>query len=271
MSNNGPVKENKKSWTYYFSVNRLKINEKGYFKYWFLLWNFVVSIIYKTIQNPKFIFSFLVIMLISSAGIWAPWLYSLDLSPVCNTIIPHGSSIRKVSGEVVDSAQIRAAVNVVCAFLSSQEIFLIQNFSLFMFNLGLLGGIAAEFFINKKNDLAINERNQSKENISIDSKDNRVKEYGAFFLWILAFILSFFALKNPTGESPQVIWGGVISIFLWIFTNAGRKEYEVEDVHPSNILGGEVVELEKLQGEGLEDIPETQIINEVKLNGKGLE
>lgn len=181
MSNNGPVKENKKSWTYYFSVNRLKINEKGYFKYWFLLWNFVVSIIYKTIQNPKFIFSFLVIMLISSAGIWAPWLYSLDLSPVCNTIIPHGSSIRKVSGEVVDSAQIRAAVNVVCAFLSSQEIFLIQNFSLFMFNLGLLGGIAAEFFINKKNDLAINERNQSKENISIDSKDNRVKEYGAFF------------------------------------------------------------------------------------------
>ena len=161
---------------YYLSINRLKIDEKGYFKYWFLLWNFLLSVIYEVIQNPKFIFSFLVIMLISSAGIWAPWLYSLDLSPVCETIVPTNAVITTTSGGVIHSDKIVESVNVVCLYISSLDITLFQNFSLFMFNLGLLGGIAAEFFIQKKDDSECEKNISSDDLLTDDGSDSRVKE-----------------------------------------------------------------------------------------------
>lgn len=260
-----------KPWGFYLSVNRLKINEKGYFTHWFLLWNFLVSVIYETIRNPKFIFSFLVIMVISSAGIWAPWLYKIDLSPVCNTIVPSNAVISVSSGKNIPAEDIRASVNIVCSFTSSQKITLIQNFSLFMFNLGLLGGIAAEFFIQKKNSSVCEDGNEQSETTNDKQSDDRIKEYGAFFLWVIAFILSFFALKNPTGASPEVIWGGVLSIMLWVFTNLRKKEYKVNDMDPSNAVGGKDVDPSKLKGEGLSD--EVNIVNNtaLTLNGEGLE
>lgn len=255
---------------YYLSINRLKIDEKGYFKYWFLLWNFLLSVIYEVIQNPKFIFSFLVIMLISSAGIWAPWLYSLDLSPVCETIVPKNAIITTTSGGIIHSDKIVESVNVVCLYISSLDITLFQNFSLFMFNLGLLGGIAAEFFIQKKDNSECEKNISSDDLLTDDGSDSRVKEYAAFFLWVVAFILSFFALKNPTDDSPQVFWGGVLSIFLWIFTNIRKKEYIVK-TDANNIVGGIVLDRDKLQGMGLDKAaisPERPV---TQLNGDGLE
>ncbi|ELY4034037.1 hypothetical protein ACI1AH_002772 [Cronobacter sakazakii] len=259
-----------KPWGFYFSVNRLKINEKGYFKHWFLLWNFLVCVIYETIRNPKFIFSFLVIMVISSAGIWAPWLYKIDLSPVCNTIIPSDAVINISSGKKILAEDIRASVSIVCSFTSSQKITLIQNFSLFMFNLGLLGGIAAEFFIQKKNSSECEGDNEQSGTMKDNQSDDRIKEYGGFFLWVIAFILSFFALKNPTGASLEVIWGGGLSIMLWVFTNLRKKEYEVNDMDPSNAVGGKDVDPGKLKGAGLSD--EVNIVNDtaLTLNGEGL-
>jgi len=255
---------------YYLSINRLKIDEKGYFKYWFLLWNFLLSVIYEVIQNPKFIFSFLVIMLISSAGIWAPWLYSLDLSPVCETIVPTNAVITTTSGGVIHSDKIIESVNVVCLYISSLDITLFQNFSLFMFNLGLLGGIAAEFFIQKKDDSECEKNISSDDLLTDDGSDSRVKEYAAFFLWVVAFILSFFALKNPTGDSPQVFWGGVLSIFLWIFTNIRKKEYIVK-TDANNLIGGIVLDSGKLQGMGLDEAAISPEHPVTQLNGDGLE
>ncbi|ORM68447.1 hypothetical protein [Pantoea rwandensis] len=255
---------------YYLSINRLKIDEKGYFKYWFLLWNFLLSVIYEVVQNPKFIFSFLVIMLISSAGIWAPWLYSLDLSPVCETIVPTNTIITTTSGGIIQSDKIVESVNVVCLYISSLDITLFQNFSLFMFNLGLLGGIAAEFFIQKKDSSECEKNIISDDLLNDDGSDSRVKEYAAFFLWVVAFILSFFALKNPTGDSPQVFWGGVLSIFLWIFTNIRKKEYIV-NTDANNLVGGIVLDSDKLQGMGLDEAAISPEHPVTQLNGDGLE
>lgn len=263
-------KKEGKPWSFYFSINRLKINEKGYFKHWFLLWNFLVSVIYETIRNPKFIFSFLVIMIISSAGIWAPWLYKIDLSPVCNTIVPSDAVIGVPSGGNINAEDIRASVIIACSFTSSQEITLIQNFSLFMFNLGLLGGIAAEFFIQKKNSSECEDDTKQGETTKDDKSDDRIKEYGAFFLWVIAFILSFFALKNPTGASPEVIWGCLLSIMLWIFTNLRKKEYKVNDLDPSNAVGGKDVDPNKIKGAGLSDEVNTVSNSALTLNGEGL-
>jgi hypothetical protein len=255
---------------YYLSINRLKIDEKGYFKYWFLLWNFFLSVIYEVIQNPKFIFSFLVIMLISSAGIWAPWLYSLDLSAVCETIVPTNATLTTASRGIIHSNKIVESVDVVCLYISSLEITLFQNFSLFMFNLGLLGGIAAEFFIQKKDNSECEKNISSDDSLTDDGSDGRVKEYAAFFLWVIAFILSFFALKNPTGDSPQVIWGGVLSIFLWIFTNIRKKEYIVK-IDANNFVGGTVLDSDKLQGMGLDEAEISPEHPVTQLNGDGLE
>ncbi|EBH0345249.1 hypothetical protein FJ746_09600 [Salmonella enterica] len=255
---------------YYLSINRLKIDEKGYFKYLFLLWNFFLSVIYEVFQNPKFIFSFLVIMLISSAGIWAPWLYSLDLSPVCETIVPTNAIVTTTSGGIIHSDKIVESVNVVCLYISSLDITLFQNFSLFMFNLGLLGGIAAEFFIQKKDNTECEEKISFNNLETDESSDSRVKEYAGFFLWVVAFILSFFALKNPTGDSPQVFWGGLLSIALWIFTNIRKKEYTVKtDVN--NLIGGMILNSDKLPGTGLEEATNPSNHSVTKLNGDGLE
>ncbi len=256
---------------YYMSINRLKIDEKGYFIYWFLLWNFCITVIYEVIKNPKFIFSFLVIMLISSAGIWAPWLYSLDISPVCETAVPTGSYVTTPSGVIVDSTKIVESVNIVCLYLSSLEITLFQNFSLFMFNLGLLGGIAAEFFIQKKDGFELDDGISSNELTNGKGSDSRVKEYAAFFLWVVAFILSFFALKNPTGDSSQVIWGGVLSIILWVCTNIRKKEYRVGAINSNTFAGGEVLDDSKLQGVGLEETTGSPAPPIKKLNGDGLD
>lgn len=258
------------NWSFYFSINRLKINEKGYFKYWFLLWNFLVSVIYETIKNPKFIFSFLVIMMISSAGIWAPWLYGIDLSPVCNTKVPSSAVIKNPFGGDIYAEEIKGSISIACSFISSQEITLIQNFSLFMFNLGLLGGIASEFFIQKKNNSDCQGDSEVNEFLQDKIKDDRIKEYGAFFLWVIAFILSFFALKNPTGASSEVIWGCFLSIILWVFTNLGKKEYRVNDIDPNNAVGGEEVFFDKLQGDGLSDDVKTLKSSQLPLNGEGL-
>ncbi|QQK71686.1 hypothetical protein HG702_09320 [Pectobacterium versatile] len=264
-------KKERKPLGFYLSINRLKINEKGYFKYWFLLWNFFVSVVYETIKNPKFIFSFLVIMIISSAGIWAPWLYGIDLSSVCNTTVPSDAAIKIVSGEVIHSEKIIDSFSIVCSFTSYQEITLIQNFSLFMFNLGLLGGIAAEFFIQKKSNNECKDSIEKNEATNYEENDDRIKEYGAFFLWIIAFILSFFALTNPTGASPEVILGCFLSIMLWVFTNLRKKEYKVNDVDPNSIVGGKDVALDKLPGIGLSDNVNFLDNSALNLNGEGLE
>lgn len=222
------------------SLLKLKIEEKGYFKYWFLLWNFFISVIYEMFQNPKFIFSFLVIMLISSAGIWAPWAFSIDLSPVCNTVVLSDAKHTIPNSVEVTPDNIKNSVNIPCSYLasSSQEIKLFQNFSVFMFNLGLLGSIAAEFFIQKRKD------------VSGVEDDGRVKEYAGFFIWVITFTLSFYALKNPTGDTFQVILAGFLSIFLWVFTNIRKKEY-IFNGDTAELFGGKDLIDDKLGGEGL--------------------
>lgn len=241
------------------SLLKLKIEEKGYCKHWFLLWNFFLSVVYEMFQNPKFIFSFLVIMLISSAGIWAPWAFSIDLSPVCNTVVLPDAKFTTPNSVELTASSIKDSLRISCSYLasSSQEIKLFQNFSIFMFNLGLLGSIAAEFFIQKRKD------------ISGAEDDGRVKEYAGFFIWVITFTLSFYALKNPTGDTFQVIIAGYLSILLWVFTNIRKKEY-IFQTDPELVLGGKSVIDTELRGEGLPTEAKSVVGQEINLDGEGL-
>lgn len=49
------------------------------FGHWGELFFYIIKVPFLVIKNPKFVFPFLIIMLISSSGVWAPWAFEIDL------------------------------------------------------------------------------------------------------------------------------------------------------------------------------------------------
>jgi len=252
----------------------------GDFYYWSVLRDMAKGVPKKALCNPKFVFSFFIIMSISSAGVWAPWAFEIDLSSVCNTTIgttKETSSVKTYTenntlelgsafvgwGDVKteppspDTQNPQRAVSLSlteslkqsCAHISSLPIILFQGFAIFMFNLGLLGGIAFEFFVGQGP--------KKYEQLDFDElKINKMRtnEFAGFFAWLVAFVLSFYGLKEPTTTSILSILGSFIAISLWICTNYNKTEFKQSPPKPSNIEAG---------GDG--------VGNETELTGAGLQ
>jgi hypothetical protein len=247
------------------SESKWEISKKkliDYWIHWIRLGAYIKNVPKLTIKNPKFIFSMLVIMSISSSGVWIPWFFNIDLSMVCNLEIN-----KKIASEVFfkqTDAHVFAqeTFNNSCEYIKKLDTRLLQNFSIFMFNLGILGGIAAEYFIRSKVE------NTDFED-TIKQDEYHVKEYAGFFCWFISLILSFTGLREPMGDSFNVVIASVLSIFLWICTNLKRKEYTLNDAQ--SILGGSSEDKQKLEGDGLTEestLPET---NNTNIQGRGLE
>lgn len=237
--------------------------------YWKSLWSSGKNVPKKAAGNPKFVFSFFIIMAISSAGVWAPWAFEINLSPACSheTIVDDSAhnidSKIKVdensgvlqpglsgfgSGNIASTGDVKSykssSVINSCDETEQNKAVLFPGFAIFMFNLGLLGGIAFEFFA-RQGPQKYHELDFDKVKIN----ELRINEFGGFFIWLFAFILSFYGLKEPTTQSIAPLLGSLLSLALWVFTNYDKTEFQQPEPEPSNIEAGN--EQQELQGDGL--------------------
>ncbi|MGF1720334.1 hypothetical protein L4D20_09890 [Vibrio kyushuensis] len=219
--------------------------------YWKRLRRNIKNVPRKSIENPKFVFSFFIIMVISSAGVWVPWAFNLELSSVCNVnneelVLEYDNFLKKEKIDVgpyravlfektdltsVDVSQLKLSIISACDYIGSLPVTLFQGFAVFMFNLGILGGIAFDFFMTQgpkkyeRNDLTQDKLNEE-----------RVNDFAGFSAWIIAFILSFYGLISPTSFSLLSLLGALISVSLWICVNHNKAEFKQPKANPGNIV-----------------------------------
>ncbi|WP_279624360.1 hypothetical protein [Aeromonas veronii] len=210
---------------------------KEKWKHWIFLYEHIKKVILYFPENPKFIMFFLIFILITGAGVWIPWAFKIDLTSVC-----------VLRGE---SDDVRQALGTVCLYVKGMDVAFFQNFSVFMFNLGVLGTIATEFFFKGETDSSLSDR-----------KD--LKEISALFLWVVAFVLSFDSLKNPTGFSWYVALGALLTLFLWICININKEQYKMKP-DPKNVTA-ENKDF-TLPGSGLDEVNASN----APLKGEGLQ
>ncbi|SBS27241.1 hypothetical protein MSP8887_00584 [Marinomonas spartinae] len=246
--------------------------KNNFFDHWKLILNSGLKVPGRAFSNPKFVFSFLVIMVISSAGVWAPWAFDINLSSVCyvekkdlenNDLIQDGKILNtkpyKLNAKDNELHEIESykeplpskleVLKDACAYVSEIPIILFQGFAIFMFNLGLLGGIAFEFFINQ----GLQRYQELKFD---DEKINklRLNEFAGFFVWVVAFVFSFYGLKEPTTTSYLSILGSFLALSLWICCNFNKAVFEHSKPNPENIEAGGVFGEDtesELEGDGL--------------------
>lgn len=231
------------------------LTNKDALYYWAKLIGYICSVAKGALHNPNFVFSFLVIMTISSAGIWAPYLYDLNLSPVCafseNSISlsvssPESSVNAKATDEKTLPSHIGALMKRACDHVDSMPKHLFQGFSIFMFSLGILGGIAFDFFVSQR------ERVEQEDSLSIEESNmTRTKEFAGFFVWVMAILFSSYGLKQPTVHSSFALFGGVLAVFLWICTHHNKAPFKQKPPEPENIEAGGQKANHGLTGEGL--------------------
>lgn len=203
-------------------------NTKKYWVHWIRLFAYLRKVPKSTFKNPKFVFSTLVIMSISSSGIWIPWFFNIDLSMVCNIEVTSDAAQRTFAKESDPVTFAQGVFSDSCNYMNHVDTKLLQNFSIFMFNLGILGGIAAEYFIRSKFETA-----DFDNAVMLD--EYHVKEYAGYFCWFVALVLSFAGLREPMGSNVLVIIASWLSVSLWVCTNLTRKEYEIGDA--KSVLG----------------------------------
>ncbi len=229
-------------------------------KHWKTLRKEFLDVPGKAFSNPKFVFSFLVIMFISSAGVWAPWAFSINLAAVCHdnllkskeevvsvatkgsptagdlaagnpvTDSPTAANSSYSSSKEIINSENYAALKLSCEYVSKKPINLFQGFAIFMLNVGLLGGVAFDFFI-KQGPRKYEELDYDPNKID----KMRVNEYAGFFAWVVAFVLSFDGLKHPVELSVFALFGTFISLSLWVCINFSKAEFETPEEDPNNI------------------------------------
>jgi hypothetical protein len=149
----------------------------------------------------RFMFFAIVTSAIGTTGIWVPVLFQIELSPltsVCNSL-----------GDILVSNKLEFPEDTLCV---KPRVIGLENFSMFMYVVGVLGMLAADFFIKGKS-----------KNIDDDPVQLALLSF-CMLIWFLALALSFWGLKVPTGDSWHLkvsIW---LTISLWlssIYTDNG--------------------------------------------------
>ncbi|HAS6220677.1 TPA: hypothetical protein RQJ75_003496 [Vibrio vulnificus] len=234
--------------------------------YWKKLSKNIKSVPGKSIENPKFVFAFLIIMAISSAGIWVPWAFNLELSSVCNIkpdslVLKDDFFSEKYTAEIGsyqatlyektnsishDANKLKESIDYACKYVGGLPVTLFQGFAVFMFNLGILGGIAFDFFVTQ------GPKRQERNNLTEEKmNEERVNEFAGFFTWIVAFVLSFYGLTSPTNFDCLTFLGALISVSLWVCVNYNKAEFKQPKPTPGNITAEGIDSNENLSGEGL--------------------
>ncbi|WP_415892546.1 hypothetical protein ACMXYN_15085 [Neptuniibacter sp. PT8_73] len=214
--------------------------------YWKILIKELWDVPFLIIKDPKFVLFAFVILSIGGSGIWAPWLFNIDLSGVCYL-------------DVGKDEGIISARNAICDFTSRKDVSLFQNFPVFMFNLGLLGTLAAQYYITEKN--------HQEEADDYELVKRELFKVSGLVTWFIALVLSFLALKDPSGFSYGVLISFWLTISIWATMNYSKPDFGLTGF--SSILGGDNVKAENIEGAGINLTDKAQ--EEDTIGGKGLE
>ncbi|KOE09187.1 hypothetical protein ACS81_00310 [Vibrio parahaemolyticus] len=149
----------------------------------------------------RFMFFAIVTIAIGTTGIWVPVLFQIDLSSV------------KSICETIQASLGEEGVSMPAVSLCSKpRVIGLENFSMFMYVVGILGMLAAEFFIKGKAK-AMEESDVKLALLSF-----------CMLVWFLALALSFWGLKMPTEDTWQLKVSVWLTVSLWlssIYTDGG--------------------------------------------------
>ena len=102
--------------------------------------------------------------------------YNVELAGYYVGVGELSESVSTVTSQPIGDLNLIKSLNQSCGYINSLPIILFQGFAIFMFNLGLLGGIAFEFFVGqspkKYEDLNFDEMKINKM---------RMNEFAGFF------------------------------------------------------------------------------------------
>ena len=160
-------------------------------------WQTLIEII----TSAKFVFFSLVAIGIGTMGIWVPVIFDLDLS-----------------GNAAKTPSVK-----------------IENLPIFMYVVGVLGTLAAEYFI--KNEKLEDEGKQAVQSFSM-------------FIWFIAIVLSFWALKAPKENTWQLWLSLWLSISLWMSFTIKKEDFNYSR-RTKNQLEGSDANSVKFGGGGL--------------------
>ena len=88
----------------------------------------------------------------------------------------------------------------------------LDGLAVFTFCIATLGGMAAEYFFEEKDK-------DTGTGINLEKTQSR---HLAFFMWAVATLLAFFALKNK----EMIIYGISATLLLWMFVNIHRPKFQ---------------------------------------------
>lgn len=117
----------------------------------------------------------------------------------------------------------------------------IDNLSVFTFCIATLGSVATDYFFEEKNS----------QHIQSEDLDKMLSKHGMFFLWALAALMSFAALKN----NDAIYWSLGLTIVFWLLINIKKpkfqkiNEHALKNLEPN--LKAETKSASEIKGDGL--------------------
>ncbi|WP_335900939.1 hypothetical protein [Shewanella algae] len=154
----------------------------------------------------RFIFFAFVTIAIGTSGIWVPVLFQIDLS----------SSVLKcdlLTDSLINN-DFSMRMDSICIIPRKIGF---ENFPMFMYVVGVLGMLAADFFIKRP-------RKETEDPVKLALLSF------CMFIWFLALILSFWGLKVPMGESWQLKVSVWLTVSLWLSSLYTDGEFDTQDV-----------------------------------------
>ncbi|MEZ9894695.1 hypothetical protein AB4356_20190 [Vibrio lentus] len=178
-----------------------------------LYWRMVVMCVETLVSmlSAKFLFFSFVALAIGTMGIWVPVAFELNLNKA------------EANSEVVFYAEVIDKNRSVAADESNEMLQVklrplenetkIENFSVFMYVIGILGILAAEHFIKRKQEG--------------DDIVEAIKTF-SMFIWFCALVLSFWALKDPKGMTWHLWVSLWFAISLWLSNSVHSSDFNRE-------------------------------------------
>ncbi|MEZ8228118.1 hypothetical protein AB6C58_05105 [Vibrio splendidus] len=151
--------------------------------------------------NAKFLFFAIVAVGIGTMGIWVPVAFDLDLNESVH-LVESSTQLRGAEVKQVDFLlEDKSIIQVFVKYVGQVKNVTFENFSVFMYVISILGVIAAENFIKGEQP---------------GSKNEEALHSFSLFIWSIAFVLSFWALKEPKELTWQLIVSFWLSVSLWL-------------------------------------------------------
>jgi len=111
-----------------------------------------------------------------------------------------------------------------------------DNIAIFMYVVSVLGTVAAEYFI---------------KNEDLKDPDSKSIHSFAMFIWFLAILLAFWALKEPRGTTWHLWVSLLLTISIWMSFTIKKEEFNFDQDEVSGKLSGVRSDSSVIQGKGI--------------------